>query len=140
MRLSACRFKMPLTDNSGRPIKARVLIDLHRKLLAEFQGFTIHPTSKGRWQSRAGRLFQEEVVEYEVAIPEVKTAILRSVVCRLGEQLGQHAMYFDAPAPSVEIIELRSSPQSTTAEGGSDDTSKPDKTARRRGKKNRPPG
>jgi hypothetical protein len=70
MRLSPCRFKLPLSDNAGEPIEARLILDLHRELLGEFQGFTVHPTSQGRWQSRAGRLYQEEVVVYEVAIRE----------------------------------------------------------------------
>src|SRR5262249_8792209 len=100
MRLPPCRFKLPLMDNEGQPIEARVILELHRELLAEFRGFTIHPTSLGRWQNRAGRLFQEEVIVYEVAVPEEKVAILRDIVYRLGLRLGQQAMYFDAPAPS----------------------------------------
>src|SRR2546425_13241739 len=110
MRLSPCRFKLPLTGNAGQPIEARVILDLHRELLAEFQGFTIHPTSQGRWQSRAGRLYQEEVVSYEVAVLQERVSFLREIVCRLGRGLGQLAMYFDAPAPSVEIIDLSGPP------------------------------
>src|SRR6516162_11308882 len=68
MLLSPCRFNAPLTDNEGQPIDARAIVDLHRELLGQFGGFTIHPTSQGRWQSRAGRVYQEEVVVYEVAI------------------------------------------------------------------------
>jgi hypothetical protein len=56
MLLSPCRFNLPLTDNQGQPIDPRVIVDLHRELLEQFGGFTIHPTSQGRWQSRAGRV------------------------------------------------------------------------------------
>src|SRR5882724_12247605 len=121
MRLSPCRFKLPLTDNVGQPIEARVILDLHRKLFAEFRGFTIHPTSQGRWQSRAGRLYQEEVVVYEVAVPGNKISSLRDTVCRLGQRLGQLAMYFDAPAPSVEIIDLSGPPHAAAPGGGRGD-------------------
>src|ERR1700680_1659823 len=121
MRLSPCRFKVPLMDHEGHPIEARVILDLHRELLAEFQGFTIHPTSEGRWQSRAGRLYQEEVVVYEVAVPEAKVSFLPDVVCGLGQRLGQLAMYFDAPAPSVEIIDLSGPPHSAATRGGRGD-------------------
>src|SRR2546423_1832374 len=69
MRLSPCRFNVPLTNNEGQPIDPQVIVDLHHELLTQFDGFTIHPTSQGRWQSRAGRLYQEEVVGYEVAVP-----------------------------------------------------------------------
>jgi hypothetical protein len=72
MRLSPCRFNVPLTTNEGRPIDPQVIVELHRELLGQFGGFTIHPTSQGRWQSRAGRVYQEEVVVDEVAIPEMQ--------------------------------------------------------------------
>jgi hypothetical protein len=140
MRLSPCRFKLPLMDNVGQPIEGRVILELHRELLSEFRGFTVHPTSMGRWQSRAGRLYQEEVVEYEVAVPETEVSVLRDAVCRFGRRLGQLAMYFDAPAPSVEIIDLSGPPNTGTSGGGSGDEPGHGKTARRRGKKNRPSG
>src|SRR4051812_34440485 len=99
MALSPCRFNVPLTDNLGQPIDPQAIVDLHRALLGQFGGFTIHPTSQGRWQRRAGRIYQEEVVVYEVAVPKAKVALVRDVVCWLGRRLGQLAMYFDAPPP-----------------------------------------
>lgn len=139
MRLSPCRFKLPLTDNAGEPIEARVILDLHRDLLAGYQGFTIHPTAQGRWQSRAGKLYQEEVVVYEVAVPRDQIALLRATVGWLGRRLRQLAMYFDAPAPSVEIIDL-SGPPPSAPDGGSSDEPRHDKANRRRSKKDRRPG
>src|SRR5438445_297425 len=135
MRLSPCRFNVPLTDNEGQPINPRGIVDLHRDLLAQFGGFTIHATSQGRWRSRAGRVYQEEVVVYEVAIPKTKIPLLRDAVSRLGRRLGQMAMYFDAPSPSVEILDLSGPPRTATTEGGSGDESRPGKAARGRGKK-----
>ena len=135
MRLCPCRFNLPLTDNEGQPVSAEVILDLHRDLLAEFGGFTIHPTSEGRWLSRGGRVYQEQVVVYEVAVPEDKVPLLREIVVRFGWRLGQLAMYFDAPPPSVDIIELTRPP---TPAGGSSDEPRPRKATRRRGKKNRP--
>src|SRR5260370_21594098 len=110
MLLSPCRFNAPLTDNEGQPIDPRVIVDLHRELLGQFGGFTIHPTSQGRWQSRAGRVYREEVVLYEVAVSKDKVALLLDLVCRLGRRLGQLATYFDAPPPPVEISDLSGTP------------------------------
>jgi hypothetical protein len=140
MRLSPCRFNVPLTDNEGRPIDPQVIVDQHRELLAQFGGFTIRPTSPGRWQSRAGRVYQEEVVVYEIAVPEDKVPLLRDVVCRVGWRLGQLAMYFDAPPPSVEIINLSGPSEEPKSAGGSGDESRQGQRTRRRGKKNRPQG
>jgi hypothetical protein len=139
MRLCPCRFHVPLTDNDARPIEPQVVIHLHRELLAAFGGFTIHPSSQGQWRSRAGRVYQEEVIVYEVAVTEDKVSVLRDVVCRLGRQLGQLAMYFDAPPPSVEIIDLSGPPPPAPA-GGSSDEPGQGKRTRRRGKKDRPSG
>jgi hypothetical protein len=139
MRLSPCRFNAPLTDNEGRPIDPQVIVDLHRELLGHFGGFTIHPTSEGRWQSREGRVYEEEVLVYEVAAPKAKVASLREIASQLGQRLGQLAMYFDAPAPSVEIIELPGAHATTAAPAeGSSDGPKPDNKTRRRGKGDRP--
>jgi hypothetical protein len=75
-----------------------------------------------------------KVVTYEVAVPEEKIQRLREIVVRLGRRLGQLAVYFDAPAASVQIIDL-SGPMT----GGSSDEPRKGKTARGRGKKDRPP-
>jgi hypothetical protein len=139
VRLCPCRFNVPLTDNAGQPIDPQVIVELHRELLGQFGGFTIHPTSLGRWQSRAGRVYQEEVVVYEIAVSEVKIPLLRDVVSRLGRRLGQLAMYFDAPPPSVEIIDLSGPPGPADTVGGSSNEPRQGKATRRRGKKDRPP-
>lgn len=139
MRLCPCRFNLPLTDNTGKPIDPEVVVELQRELLDLFGGFTIHPTSQGRWQSREGKVYQDEVLVYEVAVPENEIPLLREVVSQLGRRLGQLAMYFDAPPPSVDIIHL-SEQLPAKKEGGKSDEPKQGKTTRRRGKKNRPPG
>jgi hypothetical protein len=139
MLLSPCRFKVPLTDNAGQPIEARAILELHRELMAAFQGFTIHPTSQGRWQSRAGRVYQEEVVVYEAAVAQEKVTVLRDLVRRLGRSLGQLAMFFDAPTPSVETIDLSDPPSAVKPKGGSGHEPRSDKATRRGSKKNRRP-
>jgi hypothetical protein len=130
---------VPLTTNEGQPINPQVIVELHRELLERFRGFTVHPTSQGHWQSQEGRVYPEEVVVYEIAIPKPMIAPLREVVIRLGQRLGQLAMYFDAPPPSVEIIDLSGPLDPATTSGGDGDEPGPGKTTRRRGKKNRPP-
>ena len=39
-----------------------------------------------------------------------KVSLLRDIISLLGRRLGQLAMYFDAPPPSVEIIDLSGPP------------------------------
>jgi hypothetical protein len=139
MRLRPCRFNVPLTDNDGQPINPQLIVALHRELLSQFDGFTIHPTSLGRWQSRGARLYEEEIIVYEVAVPTRKVSLLSEVVCRLGRQLGQLAMYFDAPPPSVEIIDVTDLAETPAPRGGTPHEPRRGKTTRRRGKRNRSP-
>jgi hypothetical protein len=103
-------------------------------LLALFGGFTVHSTNQGRWLSGAGRLYQEEIAVYEVAVPADKVPLLREAVAEIGRRLGQLAMYFDAPPPSVEIIDLAAP---SSAPKGSSNEPKQGQTTRRRSKKNR---
>src|SRR2546430_461366 len=131
MRLCPCRFKLPLTDNEGQWVEPQIILDLHRELLAEFRGFTINPTSLGRWHSQPGHLYQEQVVVYEVALAEERVSILQDVVCRVGRRLGQLAMYFDAPAPSVQIIDLSLPSPSAPMSGGWTDEPGQKKTTHR---------
>jgi hypothetical protein len=138
MRLSPCRFNVPLTDNEGRRIDPQVIVDLHHDLLSSFNGMTVHPTSLGCWLSQAGQMFQEEVALYEVAVPEYKIIVLREVVCRFGLRLKQLAMYFDAPLPSVEIIDLSATTNDHSLGGENSDEPGTGKKTRRRGKKDRP--
>ncbi len=74
------------------------------------------------------------MVDYEAAVADDKVAVLRDAVCRIGRRLGQLAMYFDAPAPSVEIMD-RAGPRPAATRGGGRDEPGHDKTTRRRGKK-----
>ncbi len=140
MRLSPCRFNLPLTDNDGQPIDPQVIVDLHHELLTHFGGFTVHPTSEGRWQSREGRVYQDQVVVYEVAVPSEGIDLLRAIVIRFGRRLGQLAMYFDAPPPSVEVIDLSGRPTEGPAGGSPENESRKGKKPRRRSRKDRPPG
>lgn len=142
MRKVACRFMVPVTDNDGNEISPPILVDLHADLLGQFEGFTIHPSSLGRWRSREGQVFQEQVVVYEVAVADEAVPVLRDLVCRLGRRLGQLAMYFDAPPPSVEIIDLTSlqNQGGLPGEAGEGHEPQQSRTTRRRGKKNRPQG
>src|SRR3989442_1702277 len=68
-----------------------------------------------------GASIDPEGIGYEVAIAKEKVRLLRDGVSRLGRRLGQLAMYFDAPSPSVEIIDLSGPPGRGRTSGGSDD-------------------
>src|SRR5687768_649136 len=102
MKRSRCAFLVPVAYNDGREIESEVLIALKNTLQQHgFGAFTVRGPFEGTWEGQV-----ELVMEYTVAIPRQRVAKLKSLVKEFLKGLGQQAMYFDAPAPSVEIISL----------------------------------
>lgn len=102
MKYCACRFLVPTHCNDGRPVEAEKFVEIKRVLDRQFNGCRFIAPSEGTWHGQV-----EGMHEIEVAVPPKRVAELRSVVVAIGLDLGQDAMYFDAPAPSVEIISIK---------------------------------
>lgn len=99
-KLVPCRFRIPTHCNDGLPVANRVWADIYKALSAQFGGYTILGESVGHWKDQT-----ETSVGVEVAVPQELVSEVRRIVIGIGRILGQAAMYFDCPAPSVEIID-----------------------------------
>jgi hypothetical protein len=66
-----------------------------------FRAFTVRGPFEGTWEGQV-----EMMLEYSVGVPKKQIPKLKSLVAEILKGLGQRAMYFDAPEPSVEIISL----------------------------------
>ncbi len=58
-------------------------------------------SSQGCWEGQC-----EGVMEIEVAVVPRRVNDLRKLVLSIGKELGQRAMYFDVPEPTVEILDV----------------------------------
>lgn len=67
----------------------------------QFGAYTILGVRDGVWEGQA-----EPSQWIEVAVPMERVPELRELVYSIGKKLGQKAMYFNAPPPTVEIIEI----------------------------------
>lgn len=99
MRGCPCIILVPLADNDGREFAPEVIVDIKRAIDRQFGGYTVLGLVEGSWQGQVEPLLRIQVVVEERRIEEFKT-----LVKAIGRRLGQKAMYFDAPAPSAEII------------------------------------
>lgn len=97
--LVPCRFRIPTHYNCGKPVQPEVWDDIYKALSAQFGGYTVLGTTQGNWGEQT-----ETSVGVEVAVPPELVPEVRRVVVGIGRILKQSAMYFDCPAPSVEII------------------------------------
>lgn len=102
MLLVPCRFRIPLCYNDGTRVEQCVWVDIWKALSAQFGGYTVLGESVGYWEGQT-----ETSVGVEIAVPQELVSEVRRVVIGIGRILGQTAMYFDCPAPSVEIIDTQ---------------------------------
>jgi hypothetical protein len=101
---SACRFLVPTHYNDGRPVEPEKMLLIKKVLDKQFGGARFIQPSEGFWQGQVENMHEIEVAVVPKRIPE-----LRAIVIQIGRDLGQKAMYFDAPpVPSVEIIDVES--------------------------------
>lgn len=101
MPKSACRFLIPVCYNDGQPVEPEVFIEIKRALDRQFGGYRIIAPQEGSWHGQI-----EDTHEIEVVVLPKRISELRALVIAIGKRLGQKAMYFDAPAPSTEIIDV----------------------------------
>lgn len=101
-RLCPCRFQIPLVLNDGSEIPPETLIKFHQTLRRQFGAYTMLGVRDGVWGGKT-----EPSQWIEVAIPLSRVPELREVVYAIGKELGQEAMYFDAPPPTVEIVPIK---------------------------------
>ncbi len=97
-----CRFLVPTHYNDGRPVEPEKILLIKKVLDRKFGGCRFILPSEGYWKGQVENTHEIEVAVLQKRIPE-----LRAVVIEIGRDLGQQAMYFDAPAPSVEIIDTK---------------------------------
>jgi hypothetical protein len=101
MLKSRCRFLIPVRDNDGKEFPpgtfARILLMLDQA----FSGYRIVDPQVGCWHGQV-----EHTHEVEISINPRRIPELKKMVRDIGRELGQKAMYFDAPTPSVEIFDV----------------------------------
>lgn len=72
-----------------------------------------HGVKGGSWFGQVETSLRIEVAVHPSRVPE-----LRELVYAIGKQLGQKEMYFDAPPPSVEFINISEYATSTVKKEG----------------------
>lgn len=100
-RLCPCQFQIPLRLNDGSETPPEALVTIYAAIRRQFGAYAILGVRDGFWEGQA-----EPSQWIEVAVPMERVPELRELVYAIGKRLGQRAMYFDAPPPTVELIEI----------------------------------
>jgi hypothetical protein len=101
MAKSSCRFLVPTNYNDGRPVEPEFFHKMHLEIRRAFGAYRVLQPTEGCWEGQV-----ELTIEYEVAVFPRRIPELRALVRRIGKDLGQTAMYFNAPPPTVEIMDV----------------------------------
>ena len=83
-------IKLPITFNNGRAIPTAYFLELEKKFVKEYGGYTrVIPPSRGEWKDRkSGRVYLDLSMTYEVFIEKTRfESIVRSKLNRLVEEI-----------------------------------------------------
>jgi hypothetical protein len=105
MALREFTILVPLANNEGEPFGADVFAALESELLDLAGGFTRQEGLIGFWRSDAGRVYEDRMRGYTVALG---TRNARATVIALARRwcvaFAQEAMYVRLPGGNAEIV------------------------------------
>jgi len=104
--LCNCQFPVPLTYNDATPVKEEKLTRVFAALNRQFGAYTVLGVRQGVWKGQV-----ENMLWFEVAVPEGQVDQLKRVVRAIGRDLHQEAMYFNKGMPTVELIYMDDPPE-----------------------------
>ncbi|MDE1818676.1 MAG: hypothetical protein KGI19_08745 [Thaumarchaeota archaeon] len=107
------RIKLPITFNNGRIIPASYFIELEKKFVKEYGGYTrVIPPSRGKWKDKkSDRVYLDRSISYEVFIErsrfeETVESQLDELIEDLKEKFEQEAIdcyYFDVTSGQILV-------------------------------------
>jgi hypothetical protein len=118
--------RIPTHYNDGTPVPKAVLDEITDEVFEAFGGCTLEGPGTGVWRDDQGKVYAEQSFRLEVACDRSHYPEAREMVLRIGQRLGQKAMYFEVRYfDGAEILDL---PQTAA------DRDKPKQTRRKRPK------
>jgi hypothetical protein len=108
--------RIPTHDNDGTAVPKQVLDEITDEVFEAFGGCTLEGPGTGVWKDDEGKVYAEQSFRLEVACERSQYLEARGIVLRIGQRLGQKAMYFEVRYfDGVEILEV---PQRVQDSGG----------------------
>jgi hypothetical protein len=97
--------RIPTHRNDGSKISQRERRAMLTSVRDAFGGYTLEGPFEGAWVADDGRVYHETSYRLEVLVPPERVSEVRELFTRMGEQLGQRAIYFEV-REAGEIIDL----------------------------------
>lgn len=87
---------IPMRFNDGREVPAEHLSRIIDELAAQFKGCSDEGVTKGQWlDPKDSRLYRDESRRITVVCNNAQLREAEQAVIRIGQELGQRAMYFE---------------------------------------------
>jgi hypothetical protein len=97
--------RLPTHRNDGSKIKQRELRALLNLVRDTLGGYSLEGPFHGAWVADDGRTYEETSYRLEVIVAAERLSEARELFMRIGQQLGQRAIYFEV-REGGEIIDL----------------------------------
>jgi hypothetical protein len=97
--------RIPTRRNDGSKIGRRERRSVLTRVRDTFGGYTLEGPFEGAWVAEDGRVYEETSYRLEVLVPPERASEARELFARMGRQLGQRAIYFEA-REGGEIVDL----------------------------------
>jgi hypothetical protein len=100
--LCPCMFSVPTKYNDGRLVEPKTMLRIHKAMARQFEDFTVlNPAAMGTWQEQT-----EPSAWFLIAVPPARVEELKDFVMKVGKELGQKKMYFQAGPPSAWLLDI----------------------------------
>jgi hypothetical protein len=87
---------IPLRFNDGREVPFEQINRIIDELAAQFNGCSDEGITKGQWlDPKESRVYRDESRRITVVCPNAQLREAQQAVIRIGQELGQRAMYFE---------------------------------------------
>ena len=94
------QFLLPLADEAGRPFEREAFARVSQELTEAFGGVTayLRAPAEGAWKDAAGGVSRDQVVIYEVMVPQLDRAWWRQYRATLEARFDQESILLRASA------------------------------------------
>ena len=95
---------VPLAYNDGTQIPADVLTEIEEQLFLLAGGYTIAGEGRGAYRMKSGEKQVDRSLQIWVVVDEDQEELLKDLVAKFAESLGQESMYFERTNSTIDFV------------------------------------
>lgn len=95
---------LPVRYNDGRSVAQETMDRILDELFELADGYSVAGPVKGAYKMRDGLKQEDESLQVWVAVAEEDVSELRTLVAKIGKELGQETMYLERTGGTIDFI------------------------------------